>query len=93
MRFVPWLVSIENYSKFLICSFYYKYLALKLMKLVYSLGLLLVISLLSQEIAFERKLSDAAITLTKDTIVYDGNCVSIKIPTAMFPPMKAFARM
>ena len=55
------------------------------MKLVYSLRLLLIISLLSQEIAFERKLSNAAIALTKDKVVYDGTYVSIKYPNGDVP--------
>jgi hypothetical protein len=58
------------------------------MKLVYSLGLLLIISLLSQEISFERKLSNAAIVLTKDKVVYDGAYVSMKYPNGDVPANK-----
>ena len=58
------------------------------MKLLYTLGLLLMISLPSQEISFDRKLSNAAITLTNDKVVYDGAYVSIKYPNGDVPSNK-----
>jgi hypothetical protein len=58
------------------------------MKLVYCLGLLLIISSLTQEISFERKLSNAAIALTKDKVVYDGSYVSMKYPNGDVPANK-----
>jgi hypothetical protein len=52
------------------------------------LGLLLIISSLTQEISFERKLSNAAIALTKDKVVYDGAYVSMKYPNGDVPANK-----
>lgn len=55
------------------------------MKLLYSLGFLLLISSWNQEKNFERKLADAAITLTKDKVVYNGAYVSIPYPNGDVP--------
>lgn len=55
------------------------------MKILYSLGLLLLISSWNQENSFERKLSDAAIRLTKDKVVYNGAYVSIPYPNGDVP--------
>lgn len=55
------------------------------MKILYSLGLLLLISSWNQENSFERKLSDAAILLTKDKVVYNGAYVSIRYPNGDVP--------
>lgn len=55
------------------------------MKLLYSLGFLLLISSWNQEKSFERKLADAAITLTKDIVVYNGAYVSIPYPNGDVP--------
>jgi hypothetical protein len=56
------------------------------MKILYSLGLLLLISSWTQQNNFERKLSDASIGLTNDKVVYDGAYVSIKYPNGDVPP-------
>ena len=58
------------------------------MKLLYTLGILAMISFANQEIAFERKLSNAAITLTKDNVVYDGAYISIDYPNGDVPSNK-----
>lgn len=58
------------------------------MKLLYTLGLFLMISFPNQEITFDRKLSNAAITLTKDNVTYDGAYVSIKYPNGDVPSNK-----
>lgn len=55
------------------------------MKLLYSLGFLLLISSWNQEKSFEQKLADAAITLTKDQVVYNGAYVSIPYPNGDVP--------
>ncbi len=55
------------------------------MKILYSLGLLLLISFWNQEKSFELKLSDAAILLTKDKVVYNGAYVSIPYPNGDVP--------
>ena len=55
------------------------------MKLLYSLSFLLLISSWNQEKNFERKLADAAITLTKDQVVYNGAYVSIPYPNGDVP--------
>jgi uncharacterized protein YijF (DUF1287 family) len=55
------------------------------MKILYSLGLLLLISVWTQESNFERKLSDAAILITKDKAVYNGAYVSIPYPKGDVP--------
>lgn len=55
------------------------------MKILYSLGLLLLISSWNQENSFERKLSDAAILLTKNKVVYNGAYVSIPYPNGDVP--------
>lgn len=54
------------------------------MKLLYSLGFLFAILLTSQS-TFEQKLSNAAITLTKDKVVYNGAYVSIAYPNGDVP--------
>lgn len=56
------------------------------MKLLYSLSFLLLISSWNQQNNFEQKLSDAAITLTKNRVVYDGAYVSIPYPNGDVPP-------
>lgn len=55
------------------------------MKLLYSLSFLLLISSWNQQNNFEQKLSDAAITLTKNRVVYDGAYVSIPYPNGDVP--------
>lgn len=55
------------------------------MKLLYSLGLLLLISSWNQQKTFDQKLADAAITLTKDKVVYNGAYVSIPYPNGDVP--------
>lgn len=55
------------------------------MKILYSLGLLLIISVWTQGSNFERKLSDAAILITKDKVVYNGAYVSILYPKGDVP--------
>jgi uncharacterized protein YijF (DUF1287 family) len=55
------------------------------MKILYSLGLLLIISVWTQGSNFERKLSDAAILITKDKVVYNGAYVSIPYPKGDVP--------
>lgn len=50
------------------------------MKILYSLGLLFIISSFNQQKSFEKKISDAAITLTKDKVVYNGAYISIPYP-------------
>nr|WP_245574917.1 DUF1287 domain-containing protein [Flavobacterium tegetincola] len=47
-----------------------------------------MISFPNQEITFDRKLSNAAITLTKDNVTYDGAYVSIKYPNGDVPSNK-----
>lgn len=55
------------------------------MKLLYSLGLLLLIYSWNQQKTFDQKLADAAITLTKDQVVYNGAYVSIPYPNGDVP--------
>lgn len=55
------------------------------MKLLYSLGLLLLIYSWNQQKTFDQKLADAAITLTKDKVVYNGAYVSIPYPNGDVP--------
>ena len=55
------------------------------MKILYSLGLLFIISSFNQQKSFEQKISDAAITLTKDKVVYNGAYVSISYPNGDVP--------
>ena len=55
------------------------------MKILYSLGLLFIISSFNQQKSFEKKISDAAITLTKDKVVYNGAYVSIPYPNGDVP--------
>ena len=55
------------------------------MKLLYSLSFLLLISSWNQEKSFQQKLADAAITLTKDRVVYNGAYVSIPYPNGDVP--------
>lgn len=55
------------------------------MKLLYSLSFLLLISSWNQQNNFEQKLSDAAITLTKNRVVYNGAYVSIPYPNGDVP--------
>ena len=55
------------------------------MKLLYSLSFLLLISSWNQEKNFQQKLADAAITLTKDRVVYNGGYVSIPYPNGDVP--------
>ena len=58
------------------------------MKLLYSLGLLFIISSFNQQKSFEKKLSDAAITLTKDKVVYNGAYISIPYPNGDVPKVQ-----
>lgn len=55
------------------------------MKLLYSLSFLLLIYSWNQEKSFQQKLADAAITLTKDQVVYNGAYVSIPYPNGDVP--------
>ena len=55
------------------------------MKILYSLGLLFIISSFNQQKSFEKKISDAAITLTKDKVVYNGAYISIPYPNGDVP--------
>ena len=55
------------------------------MKILYSLGLLFIISSFIPQKSFEQKISDAAITLTKDKVVYNGAYVSISYPNGDVP--------
>lgn len=55
------------------------------MKILYSLGLLFIISSFNQQKSFEKKISDAAITLTKDKVVYNGAYVPIPYPNGDVP--------
>ncbi|CAM3973368.1 DUF1287 domain-containing protein [Flavobacterium antarcticum] len=55
------------------------------MKLLYSLSFLLLISSWNQEKSFQQKLADAAISLTKDRVVYNGAYVSIPYPNGDVP--------
>ena len=55
------------------------------MKILYSLGLLFIISSFIPQKSFEKKISDAAITLTKDKVVYNGAYVSISYPNGDVP--------
>lgn len=54
------------------------------MKLLYSLGFLFFLALPTQN-SFEQKLANAAITLTKDKVVYNGIYVSIPYPNGDVP--------
>lgn len=54
------------------------------MKLLYTLGFLFVLSLATQ-INLEQKLSNAAITLTKDNVHYNGAYVSLPYPNGDVP--------
>ena len=54
------------------------------MKLLYSLGFLFFLALQTQN-SFEQKLANAAITLTKDKVVYNGIYVSIPYPNGDVP--------
>ncbi|WP_396176978.1 DUF1287 domain-containing protein [Flavobacterium sp.] len=55
------------------------------MKILYSLGILLLISSGNQEKNFEQKLAKAAIQLTKNEVVYNGKYVSIPYPNGDVP--------
>lgn len=55
------------------------------MKILYTLGLILVISFGNLQINFERKLSNAAIGLTKSKVTYDGRYLSIPYPNGDVP--------
>ncbi|WP_432671766.1 DUF1287 domain-containing protein [Flavobacterium sp. SM2513] len=55
------------------------------MKILYSLGLLLLLSSFPQQKSFHQKLSEAAIMLTKDKVVYNGAYVSIPYPDGDVP--------
>jgi len=55
------------------------------MKILYTLGLILVISFGNLQINFERKLSNATIGLTKSKVTYDGRYLSIPYPNGDVP--------
>ena len=55
------------------------------MKILYSLILLFIISSFNQQKSFEQKLSEVAITLIKDKVVYNGTYVSIPYPNGDVP--------
>ena len=55
------------------------------MKILYNLGLLFLISFGNQENNFQKKLSEAAIVLTKDKVIYNGAYVSIPYPNGDVP--------
>lgn len=58
------------------------------MKYIYPLTLLLLFSPILVEKTFPEKLSDAAITLTKDKVVYDPSYFAIKYPNGDVPKDK-----